>query len=458
MPLYEISTSGGLFTSTSTWVGGVVPPSATSSDIYGATTSGPLSFQGLTTRTIGSFLLSDYQNIITMTGSSMVLTIGGPTLSLNTGMTVSTNGIGSSYRFLLGGGSGLSSQKVFSNGHRVRFGFYIQNTVPTYFNDDLTIDEGGWFMINSSTGQISSITASERFNVIYDPVTSSRPAYLQMPAASTLNTAYHYLFNVWIRNTTSSSNYVAISSQAGSGALGWGQNVYIDGGDLRTGSSTLKFSTNFHFEYISGTVSGTNIGFFILPNTAGASQLNGTSSIKTDGINWKYVGVYHVAGNQSLLQFQNNFSCEDFYTYNSTTYAANRGLYLDSGTWSFQVNDTFSIANAQIFTNAGISTFPAYNIWFKGGSTYSIKELVASAQVINETDITSNKNIISGTGGSQANLNIQDLGILFETDVYDINATNQPIYCLVASQSGNTNVFTSLPTGGGGEYSNAYIG
>lgn len=470
MPVFTISTTGGYFTSTTTWVGGVVPTSATTSDILGISTSGPLSMGGLGSRTVGSWDLSQYQNTITMTGSTTTMNITGPTFSMNAGITSSVASNSSNlYRFNIAPTTNIPVCKITMNGFRFRNSLLFAipaNSQRADIVDEIIMDENSWLMLgNTTTNFIRSATASVRGKITFD-LANGRPARLQMAPYSTATMSYPHFIDLTFKNTGGGTNSVGINSQAANTVVGNGLNFIIDGGTIIQGgpppipATPMALGLNCNFEYISGTISPPQLNYYLQQQTATINSH--TASVKANGIDWQnfsiLTGLPTVAPGNSYFQFDNNFKAQ-----NAILATQNFEEIYFRGTQS----STF-VVDSLVFSSVRQVGVSSYNFFFYNsidlflytGSTYSIGRIISGSIDTYVFDVGyTSPNIICGTGGGSAQIQLTNDSATTGTDYINVDIIGgKKVYALTGTYSGTTGIETNLPVSvGGGETSHAYI-
>lgn len=471
MPLFTISATGGYFTSPTTWVGGV-PPSATSSDIRGLATSGPLSMGGLGNRNVGMWDLSAYRNTITMTGSATSIIINGATFAMHSGITSSIASNASNiYRFIVQiddasyRGSnptpGLRGVRLSMNGYRFKNTLYFQSNVnrQQYIMDEVIMDENSWLLLPANANStIQSGTAGVRARVTFDP-TNGRVATLQHsnhPNSITLS-EYPQFVDLSFKNTTGSTNSVKLNSQTINSVVGAGINVIFDGGSLVDDPAAyvgFALGTNCSIEYISGTISPPQVGFIL--SRVGTSFIGNTVSVKTSGIDWDVFSIVNTnSGQDSSVITPNTF------LFNNDFKAKN--LILSSGA----VNSTFNIGTSQSFVvdNLLLSSFRPIQVsnsstpttkWSQtllglyGGATYSFGRIISGGKNLPYGIPTGGENSIYATGSGKATINLTNASVTTGTDYTNIDVVGAKIYTIDSIFTNTTGIELDLPTGGTG--------
>lgn len=454
MPTFEISSTGGLFTATAAWVGGVVPTSATTSDILGSSTSGPLTISGLGNRTVGSWIMQDYTNILTFTGSATSIVISGPTFSMNSGITSSVLLAGNAHRFQMNG-SGTSVQKLVMNGYRFRSGLNFMGSVRCEVLDELIFDENGWLMIGGVSGaRVESATASVRAKMTMDPGTG-RVSYLQGGVVPTTAIQYPHFIDLQIKNTTGSTNSVLLNSQNINSSIGFGTNVTINGGNLNMTAATLVLGMNCDFTYISGTFTGGKHLLYNLIRPSATYQFS-TSSVSIPGVELDSFVIRQSIMEKSYFDFS-NFNTKEFLI---TSEQQNKVVEINASQ-SFTCGEMLIDSAYPIAQIGGLYAFSNSLVILRGGKTYSIGSIASSGLNFGSYSLTSGGfNRIVGTAG-QANISLTNDSVMYGAEIDNLNVSNKKIYALNSSITNSVNVESVLPTAGtasgGGETSYVFI-
>lgn len=504
MPEYIISAAGGNFTDTAAWDGGVVPPSATSSDIIGLSTSGALLFNNLGNRNIGSLDLTQYTSSIGFTGSTSTINVYGATFGLGPSTTwngnVGSGTLDNQRLYLRGYGVGLT-QTVITNGVPVkRVNVYFENTTtnmgPIAIYDILKLHENSriWMHASSTptnTGYIMcSATPSERGVIEIDPQNIGTAAINNTSIFDAPRlTANHkgYLLDIKVKGTGTRAfsfwegNYPANYSSIPKESI-----FSVESGEFNF-EIVLLIGTGTTFKYIGGTIStnrfSTNtrpknvmVRSYTSTNSPDFATLTSKTYIDTPGVDWDLFNIQHTSPasvvKNNEVYFLNSFSAKNVVhdlitvtTFQSeiTTkiFGTNSSIYLGN----FLVSNPV-MAQGGVFGNGWY--YMSNNFEFGGGFTYSFKSFrVASSYLDAQNYYLTGANIdrrIIFASGSNAKFEFTEnnaISLWNNFENIDVVGTNK-LYELGGGTLTNTSgIETALPSGGtvsgGGETSYTFL-
>lgn len=504
MPEYVISNTGGNFTDTAAWVGGVVPPSATSSDIIGASTSGPLYFNNLGSRNIGSLYLIDYNNTIGYTGSSTTLNVYGPTFGLGPSVSwvgnVGSGTLASQNLYFRGYGPATNlTQSVITNGVPVKkVNVYFYNTTTNQgtiaLHDKLYLHENArlfWHADSTPTNTnflVGSLTQSERAIIEIDPLNIGTAVvngsvYWQTPRLSANNKGYNC--EIILKGTGTGRLAYAEENYPGSGdnVIPYESIFTIESGEFNI-ETVLTLTRGNTIKYIGGTISTTRSGTNTRPksiiirpytntNTPDYPQRRSSTKFDTPGVVWDLVNP------QYNLETVTDFEIGFLNKYDGlnmvieplmTTQNLNTQKVRLVGTNS-QVNlGNVMIVGPNMVKGGAFSNgwwYVSNNLEFQGGYTYSMKSFNATSAYLDGRNFWGTQQNqfrnIYGTAGT-ANLEFStnsNMTRWFSYQNINVSGTNKLYELGGGTISSSTGVESALPTGGtpsgGGEVSYVYL-
>jgi hypothetical protein len=500
MPDYIISTTGGLFTSTSTWVGGVVPPSATASDIIGLTSSGPLYFNSLGSRIIGSLILEDFANDIGFTGSATTLLVRGTTFSLgqNLNMVGATGpATVANSRFALRP-SGNATLSFYSNGKsftRCTVAFeWSQVAADTGFIsicDEMKIFGESYLRChdfnagpNVNRAIVGSATSSVRAKVYLDHENSTSQFWVGTRPLQ--NKGYEVDFII-AGSGSGRTNWSAENYYFNKNSLPERSSLEIQSGDFRI-LHNLAMTKEMTIKYTGGTVSGSKRAL-IWHNTL-TNNLEPTNVyFDTNGVQWGIVDMRHDTDSSTSPATMSLWNINGFSTDNMlVSNAAGNSAVNNYGVRHFKIIGTNSSTNLGNFivggpylSGGGVFTsgfwYGHSTLFLEGGLTYSAKRFQGMGAYFDDSTNIVIPGYSSGDPRQKGYFNIYGTSssanlVLSENEnttlwcrFDNINVTGSSIYSFGGTFSNTTGIESVLPTGGGGgggstqscEISYAYI-
>ena len=475
MPDFIISTTGGLFTATTSWVGGVVPTSASQSHIIGLSSSGPLYFNNLGARTIGSLVLTDFTNILAFTGSATTLTVNGPTFSLGASMNyvgATSTATVVNQRIIIQPVDGATFS-IFNNGVKIKrtyFSFRWSGSAVANGRiaivDDMWLENEFYLLChNDNAGPsvnraiVGSATASVRAKIYFDHKNSTS--------------------NFWggTRQLTSKGYEVDfILAGTGSGRLRWASDNYysqkvslperstfeIQSGDFRI-DNNVSITKETTIKYTGGTVSGSKKLYLNhYSSTNNTDQTN--VYFNTPGLQWDIVDMRHdidlsVVGTMSLYNL-NGFSTDNLLVSNASGNAGGNA-FTNRVFTIYGTNSTTNLGNVIIggtylsiggaFTNGFWYGWATLN--FDGGKTYSLNRFQGMGAYWDDSPNITQRGRFNIVGtGSNANLSIiRNENSALWCAFTNINVVSDAkIYAFGSTWSNSTGIEGVIPTGGGG--------
>ena len=498
MPEYVISNTGGDFTATGTWIGGVVPPSATSSDIIGATTSGPLRLNNLGSRNIGSLHLINYANTIGFTGSATTLNVYGPTFSLGPSTTFSGNiGTGTidNQRLFLRGYAVNATQSVITSAVPIKnifFAFsngtnnqgpialydtlYIEGCSRVTFNTDLTNTSTNYLITGTNSRGIVEIDAKN--------ITSGVVANTTMLSGSRNTNTKGHNIEIKIKSTgTAKNNWTEENYNDRFSVIPPGCIFTLESGTFSI-ETTIAMTFDTTFRYVGGTISTNRTATNTRPKSLIIKSSTNTNNpdfparrssqiIDMPGVVWDLVTLQYTDNNVNDFEtiFTNSFNAKNFVIEPLHTSTANNTRKVRIVGTNSQVNLGNFILSGPNLVGGGAFTngwwYISSNVEFQGGFTYSMKRFQARGPYLDDqnfwaatTDVYSN---VYGTAGTASFVINENDNTSLWVNYQNINVSgSNKIYALgSASLTSTAGIELSLPTGGGtpsgGEFSFTYV-
>lgn len=499
MPEYVISNTGGDFTATGTWVGGVVPPSATSSDIIGAATSGPLRFNNLGARNIGSLHLINYANTIGFTGSSTTLNVNGPTFSLGPSCSFLGNiGTGTidNQRLYLRGYAANATQSVITSGIPIKnclfaFSNNTTNWGPIALYDTMYIEACSRVYINSDGAPTTNnflITGTNSRGIIEidaKNITSGVVANTCMLYGSRNGVNKGHNIEIKVKSTgTAKNNWSEENYNDRFSVIPVGSIFTIESGTFSI-ETTIAMTCDTTLNYVGGTISTNRTGTNTRPKSIIIKSLTTTNSpnfpsrkseqfLNTNGIVWDLVTLQYSDNNVNTfdVNFLSRFDAKNFVIEPTHTSTLNNTRKVRIVGTNSEVNLGNVILSGPDLVGGGAFTngwwYVSTNVEFQGGFTYSMNRFQARGPYLDDqnfwattTDVYSN---VYGTAGTASFVISQNENISTWVNYQNINVSgSNKIYALgSASLTSTSGIELSLPTGGatpsgGGEFSYTYI-
>jgi len=425
-----ISNTGGFFSATTTWVGGVVPVAADT--ISASTTSGNLIVSDSRNITAADFGLYTgtlelrNQLLCGVPGAGSSITI----MTLSSGMTI-TAPLGSIGQLGAQPGQGIVGRTIRTNGCVIPFFFVGQNQNLNYLTllDNLTCityTQGlnnnncvlAGFQMNITNWVVSGGSGAGRLN-------GTTKVYLNGANCS------------WSANTAINNSYIPV-----------GLPIYIDTPGTLTisgGISVNPYSTTSGIYYIRGTIAGEKILRINIPSIASAVNtiydldLNGSGTWTTIGISngsWQY---------QSTINLISNLNFTNLYLLPDTSY--NAILAPQFTRFPVRFTGAGALKGGGLYTN----TIPYFNIPMSANTNNSgtlqlntgVVHTLGYISSIGGDDTSFNRVLIrSISGGTQATLNFTgNTQSVFFTNFTDINASGgNTIYTYSGTTSNTQNI------------------
>lgn len=450
MALRTVSILGGNWTSTTTWVGGVVPLSGDTVDFTAS--SGPL--QVTTSVTCAGIDFTNYVNTITFTNDLTVqgpinLGTGGYTQAGTSGLLVNSNA----------GGVGFTSNGVLWSS---KFTFSGGGTSAIYtFNDNWNFT-GTLLFTNTNTCTING------FNIYTYGLTSAS----NQPTNGTTNIIFNGT-GTWAHSSTGViQNNVTINT---AGTLTIGNNIYYNTGiltyttgtvDTTTNNSTLNIgaSTTLDTDRGATKITWNNI------RTNSTITLTLSSNLNTTNLYLNNVLSFILGGNNLSISdtliigyatgsttfntpqnlqvtnlllgngFASNHILNGLFTISvSGNLTQNQGTGTSSGTTSILLNGTGTWSNAStgaVQNNLTIDTLGTINI--SGNVYYSTSTLTYTAGTVVTTGSTLNITLATTLNTNEINWNNVIISTGTQTLTSNLNCQN------LTSGGGGTNTINGL--------------
>lgn len=474
MAIYTISDTGGLFTATSSWVDGVVPPnqvvaSVNNDIIIGITSSGPLTFNNLGTRNIPSLNLFDYANTISLTGSN-TLQLYGYTNSFSPSMTWQYQTVGSSIvRFYTTGATTSPSVYQFRgcsfSGNT--FVFHRQGASPIHILDE--------FVITAT----SSLDIRWRNDTWYDTIsgTIGIPATIRIQMSNS-NDALTFV-DVGRGNPNTRGNRINVFMNQG--RVNFGQTPGVAPGVIliQNGASTnqgnqLSLGRWGGYKYISGTI-GRPLNFLLLTGGSETNDVAIQGSVEFDsvpGATFGLIQLQHGRGfNTANANFTHSvilgsgFSCRHFLFGGSEGSSPLSWHIVGTGS-NIHMGDTFIgygyISRGPNANSEYVENYLNNRISFLPGPTYSFERLLIKGPFFNEYGnqvynpvgaqrIISPMATIRSSGTSSVSFRLlRNQSYASGVSFSNINVEGFNLYAFGSTWSNSTGILGEFPTGGGG--------
>lgn len=486
MPFFTISVAGGLFSATSSWVGGEVPTNRATADvnqdmIIGLSSSGPLTFNNLGNRNIPSLNLFDYANTLSFTGSN-TLTFLGYTNSLSPQMTWQYQTSGSST--LIFSSVGLTATpmnwefrgcSVSGNTYRFQRGA----ASPIVIKDEFLITGTSGLDIrqaNASWYDVMSATIGVPAIIRYNPNTFDTLTFQNNVTRGSNHISRGNRVELWMN--TGRVNFAQTPNIAAGVIL-------VQNGSQVDNQNQMTINKWGGYRYISGTMSRSR-SFIVQMGQGGETNARDIPSFvdfsNTPGFTFGMINFTH--GRNWSTQYSEftqsiylgpSFSCLNFIFAGDQALNPPSWEIIGSGSNIF-LGDTFiNYAYVSRGPNDNAEYVENYvNLLhsFRPGPIYNMNRLVVKGAFLNEfgnemyLGTTLNNRIItprasfSSSGTSSVNLNLLRnesycAGVSFSR----VDITGYTLYAFGSTWSNSTGIEGQYPTGGGGggETSYTYI-
>jgi hypothetical protein len=432
MPTFTVSATGGNWSSTSTWVGGVLP--AIGDDIVANATSGPLTVDG--NRTCLTINFTNYTNTFRI-NNGVALQVAGTAITLFSGMTydqtttgiLNTNGNQAAITVTFNGitipnltvgksGAGLSTLTVSGANPTVR-NFVFSNTAS---NAQLTLSGVNLIITNSFSMNSAGVLAGNT------PIFTGSVTLSQIGG------------NMFVGFTVSSGSTLTLGSNIPSIA---GNITFASGSFLVAGTFTVNITS-------SCTLDSSNVTWYNINTTSNGHTITLNSDLNiSNNLTWNIqsFGIQIIAASGiRTITVQGSVTSTAAY---SRTFNLNNIILNLVGTGSFAVawitpsvgttcainintsNPTGYVIGSSTFTGGNLMQLSSLNFSLVGTSVASA--FSGTTLYLSNSNLDTNRSSVGGSNPSYANLTIfQSAGFLTDTTVLgNVSLTSSNTGCIV---------------------------